>query len=104
MIVRLWRGRARRERADAYQAYVVTAVFPKLVAIDGYVGGRVLRRDTGTDVEFLVVTEWASWDAIRAFAGGRPEVAVIEPDARAMLTDVDEHVRHFAVAHESRRA
>jgi heme-degrading monooxygenase HmoA len=104
MIVRVWHGRTRREGADAYQTHVVSSVFSKLAAIDGYVGGRVLRRETDKDVEFLVMTEWTSWNAIKAFAGQRPEVAVIEPEARAMLIDADEHVRHFAVVHESRRA
>jgi len=102
MIVRLWRGRAHRDRAAAYQAHVVTVVFPRLMTIAGYVGGRVLRREMNEEVEFLVATEWASWDAIRAFAGDDPEIAVIEPEARTLLTDLDERVRHFEVAHESR--
>ncbi len=100
MIVRLWRGRARRETADAYQHHVTTAVFPKLDAIDGFRGARVLRREVGGRVEFLVMTEWASWDAIRAFAGTTPDVAVVEPDARAVLDDFDTHVEHFEVSNE----
>ena len=103
MIVRLWRGCTRRERADAYQDHVVTVVFSRLMTIEGYLGGRVLRRETVTDIEFLVLTEWASWDAIRAFAGNETAVAVIEPEARALLTEMDEHVRHFEVAWDSRR-
>ena len=33
------------------------------------------------EVEFLVLTLWESMDAIRAFAGDQPEVAVVEPEA-----------------------
>jgi heme-degrading monooxygenase HmoA len=102
MIVRLWRGRAWKQHADAYQTLLASTVFPKLLGIDGYAGGRVLRRETAESIEFLVLTEWASWDAIRAFAGENPDVAVIEPEARALFVDVDEHVTHFEIAYDSR--
>jgi heme-degrading monooxygenase HmoA len=102
MVVRVWKGRASAAHADAYQTHVTTAVFPKLGRIAGFLGGRVLRRDIGEEVEFMVATEWASLDAIRVFAGTRPEVAVVEPEARSVLTQFDEHVEHFVVAHECR--
>lgn len=77
------------------------AVFPKLVQIEGYLHGRLLRRQVGAHVEFLVLTEWASWEAIRRFAGDDPDVAVVEPAARAVLAAFDERVQHFEVSHES---
>jgi heme-degrading monooxygenase HmoA len=101
MIVRLWRGRASADKADAYEAHVTTAVFPKLVKIEGYLHGRLLRRHVGAQIEFLVLTEWKSWEAIRAFAGDDPDVAVMEPAARAVLAAFDERVQHFEVSHES---
>jgi heme-degrading monooxygenase HmoA len=101
MIVRLWKGRARPESADAYQRHVATTVFPKLNGLDGYIRGRVLRRDVAGHVEFLVVTEWASLRAIEAFAGVTPDRAVVEPAARAVLADFDAHVEHFEVVEES---
>jgi heme-degrading monooxygenase HmoA len=97
MIVRLWKGRARAESADAYEKHVATNVFPKLEALEGYIRGRVLRREIDRRVEFLVMTEWASWTAIRAFAGDTPDLAVVEPAARAVLSDFDRHVEHFEV-------
>jgi hypothetical protein len=36
-------------------------------------------------------------DAIRAFASEQPEVAVIEPEARAALVRFDETVSHYEV-------
>ena len=98
MVVRIWRGRAQGQGAEAYLAHVSTAVFPRLATIDGFVGGRVLRRSLAGSVEFLVITEWASWDAIRAFAGERLDEAVVEREARAVLTAFDQHVEHFEVA------
>jgi heme-degrading monooxygenase HmoA len=90
--------------AGAYQTHVTTVVFPKLMAIDGYLGGRVLRRTTDDYVEFVVCTDWASWAAIRAFAGETPDRAVVEPEARAVLHDFDAHVQHFEVVHEVSRS
>jgi len=76
-------------------------VLPSLRGIGGYLGGRVLRRKVDEQVEFLVLTQWDSWDAIRAFAGENPDAAVIEPAAKAVLTEFDRVVRHFHVAYDS---
>ena len=40
--------------------------------------------------------------AVRAFAGDDPSVAVVEPEARAVLRDLDAHVTHFELALEER--
>jgi heme-degrading monooxygenase HmoA len=101
MIVRLWRGRARAESADAYQRHVTTNVFPKLERLYGFIRGRVLRRRVDDQVEFLVMTEWASLDAVRAFAGDELDRAIVEPAARLVLADFDTHVEHFEVVQES---
>jgi heme-degrading monooxygenase HmoA len=95
MIVRAWKGRTSAANADAYERHVRHSVFPALREISGYAGARLLRRDEGEDVEFLVLTEWTSWDAIHAFAGEDPSAAVIEPAARAVLAHADERVVHY---------
>jgi hypothetical protein len=48
----------------------------------------LLRRDHDDAAELLVITKWDSLDAIRAFAGDSPEVAVVAPEARAVLSEV----------------
>jgi len=101
MIVRVWGGRTTPENADAYLRHVSEKVLPSLRGIGGYLGARVLRREVAEQVEFLVLTQWDSWDAIRAFAGEDPDAAVIEPAAKAVLTEFDRRVRHFHVAHHS---
>lgn len=45
------------------------------------------------------MTLWNSMDAIRGFAGDNLERAVVEPNARAVLTDFEEVVRHYEVRH-----
>jgi heme-degrading monooxygenase HmoA len=101
MISRLWRGRAPKESAHVYLSHVVTTVFPKLQQLEGYIGGRVLRRTVDHQIEFLVITEWTSWAAIRAFAGDAPDQAVVEPAALAVLTSFETHVEHFELAHHT---
>ena len=100
MIVRLWKGRSRTDLADTYQRHVVASVFPKMQTLQGYHRGRVLRRIVGDQVEFLVMTEWGSLNAIRSFAGDIIDHAVVEPAARAVLTDFDAHVEHFEVVED----
>lgn len=102
MIARLWRGVARTAAdADAYERHVTQTVFPSLASIPGHRGARVLRRASGEQVEFLVMTTWDSMDAVRKFAGADPDVAVVEPEAQAVLSDYDAFVRHYEITHDS---
>ena len=101
MIVRTWRGRAPAAKADAYQRSVTTKVFAKLPAIPGHRGASLLRRAVGDEVEFIAMTRWDSLDAIKAFAGADPTRAVVEPEARALLSTFDETVTHYDLAHDT---
>ena len=101
MIVRMWRGQAKAENADAYERFVTTKVFAELPAIAGHRGAYLLKRPiaTGNEVEFIAVTLWESLAAIRGFAGDTIDRAVVEPEARAVLSSFDDVVRHFELAH-----
>ena len=102
MIARTWRGQAAPDQADAYYRHVTGTVFPEVARIAGHRGGYVLRREADGAVEFLVVTLWDSMDAVRAFAGADPDVAVVEPAARAVLSGYDDFVQHYEVVHAPR--
>jgi heme-degrading monooxygenase HmoA len=54
-------------------------------------------------VEFLVLTRWASMDAIRAFAGDDVGKAVVEPEAVQALLSFDRTVQHYEVVQEVAR-
>jgi heme-degrading monooxygenase HmoA len=58
---------------------------------------RVLRREERGRVEFLVMTFWDSMESVRRFAGPDPERAIVEPEARAVLAEYDDFVRHYEV-------
>jgi hypothetical protein len=54
-----------------------------------------LRRDVEDGVEFVTLTLWESMDAVRAFAGEDYEVAVVPPEARALLSRFDQMSAHY---------
>jgi hypothetical protein len=57
----------------------------------------LLRRPLDDAVEF-VTTMWFDWMAsVREFAGDDPEVAVVLPAARALLTRFDDRSDHYEV-------
>jgi heme-degrading monooxygenase HmoA len=97
MIIREWRGRARRSQADAYPRHFRERVISELREVPGFMGAQLSRRDVDGGVEFLVLTQWQSMDAIRGFAGTEVDTAVVEPGAAAALVEFDERVRHYEV-------
>jgi heme-degrading monooxygenase HmoA len=99
MITRIWKGRALLANATAYHSFVTQHVFTQLTRLEGHRGAYLLRRDTGDHAEFMAVTLWDSLQSIRAFAGDSLESAVVEPEARAVLSSFDDFVTHYEVVH-----
>jgi heme-degrading monooxygenase HmoA len=97
MILRMWRAQSTVEKAGEYIRHATTKVFPALHAIEGHRGAYLLRHTRGDTVELVVLTLWESMNAVRKFAGAEPNRAVVEPDARAVLTSFDDFVTHFDV-------
>ena len=97
MIIREWRGRARRSQADAYPRHFRERVISELRQVPGFIGAQLARCDLDGEIEFLVLTQWQSMETIRAFAGMDVEKAVVEPGAAAALVEFDERVRHYEV-------
>lgn len=98
MIARIWRGRTRAEDADEYVEYVNQTGVAQHRRTAGNHGSMILRRKAGNEVEFLVFSLWESLDAVRAFAGERPEVAVYYPEDKRFLLGLEPEVRHYEVA------
>ena len=98
MILRSWRGRTRTSDAEAYVAFLHSAVLPEIEALGGH-GAYVLRRDEESSSEFWVLSLWDSMDAVRRFAGPNPEEAVVPAEARPLLLDFDPVAHHYQVLH-----
>jgi mannose-6-phosphate isomerase-like protein (cupin superfamily)/heme-degrading monooxygenase HmoA len=97
VIARRWRGWADGPaNADAYVAHFEGSVRPRLESTEGFLDATLERVESdGGLIEIVVVTRWASMDAIRSFAGDDLDVAVVEPEARATLDEFDTHVHHI---------
>jgi heme-degrading monooxygenase HmoA len=109
LTVRTWSATADAEGAVNYTRYFTGTLLPELRKLPGFEGAYLLRRDldrNGLDgngtVELTAHTFWESPAAIRAFAGDDISVAIVEPEARAMLLDFDRTATHRSVAADAR--
>jgi hypothetical protein len=101
MIARLWRGAASSGNAALYRSHFSEAVLPHLRGLEGFSGAWLLQRQEAGKTEFLALTLWSSTDAIQAFTGPDIGIAVVEPEARAVLARADGFATHFEVAIEA---
>jgi heme-degrading monooxygenase HmoA len=98
MIARTWRGAVRVADADAYAAYVRQTGIAAYAGTPGNLGAWLLVRPDGERAEILTISLWDSMDAIKAFAGDRPEQAVFYAEDDRYLVDRDLEARHWTVA------
>jgi len=99
MICRIWHGWTTPENADAYERLLRSEIFRGIAGrgIHGYRGIELLRAVTGDAVEFVTLMWFDSVEAVRAFAGADYEVAVVPPEARALLMRFDARAAHYEV-------
>ena len=101
MIACIWRGATRLADEYIYYDYLLKTVLPEYKYTTGNRGVRVLRRVYDDKVEFLLITLWDSWNAIKAFAGEDYEKAVYYPEDEKFLLQLDPHVLHYEVLEDS---
>ena len=94
-IFRIWHGFTSRENADAYEELLRTQILPGIHRVKGYEGAHLLRREAEKEVEFITITTWSSWEAIKEFGGEHPAGAVVPPRARELLARFDEKAAHY---------
>ncbi|HYG50866.1 MAG TPA: antibiotic biosynthesis monooxygenase [Flavobacteriales bacterium] len=95
MISRNWTGLAKKERAQEYIAHLNNETFPKIRAINGFISARILHREISEGIEFLIITEWESVEAIKQFAGEQYHVAMVPPLVREIMLTYDQEVKHY---------
>lgn len=101
MIVRTWRCRPHADQVDTYRDYLTGTVFRGLAEIHGHRGAQLLRRQVAGRVEFVAVSYWDSVAAISEYAGEDIDLAMVKPEARAMLAWFDEAVCHYDLVHDT---
>jgi len=90
-IARVWRGRTRRDRADAYERYNYDAGIKPLLALA--LGVQTFREDRETETEFVTISYWESVEAMSGFTGGDPtRIHHLERDAEFLL-ELPTHVQ-----------
>jgi heme-degrading monooxygenase HmoA len=98
VIARTWRGWAPTTTAEDYRRHYETEVAEQLRNVPGFRGAHLLRHQEGNEVLFTSITFFASMRDVQAFAGARPDLAVVEETARRALSHWDHQVTHHEVA------
>ena len=82
---RIWRGRTKRDEADAYQRYWLENGAAPLEA-KGAIGVQMLREDRETETEFVTISYWTSIEAMTGGGSGDPRhVHHLERDAEFLI-------------------
>ena len=97
MIARIWRGLTRDSQAEEYFEYLKATGIKEYRETQGNQGVFVLRNITAGQAEFLLITHWESWDAIRRFAGDEVNKAVYYPEDQKFLLALEPEVAHYEV-------
>jgi heme-degrading monooxygenase HmoA len=97
VIARTWRGAVRAEDADAYLDYLEATGLKGYRETPGNRGVLALRRIEGGRCEYLIVSLWDSFEAVKRFAGEDPEKAVFYPEDDRFLIDRDPTSAHYEV-------
>ncbi|HTX78670.1 MAG TPA: hypothetical protein VMC62_03335 [Longilinea sp.] len=99
MISRIWHGWTTHANADTYETMLKEEIFVGIHDrhIHGFKSIQLLRRDVGSEVEFITIMLFNSLDAVREFAGEDYEAAVVPAKARAVLSHFDERSQHYEV-------
>jgi hypothetical protein len=83
-IARIWRGRTRPQRADAYEAYNYEVGIKPLIG--KAMGVQTLREDREGETEFMTISYWESREAMSSFAGDDPsKIHHLERDAEFLI-------------------
>jgi heme-degrading monooxygenase HmoA len=97
MIARVWKAKIGKAHAPVYADHLKSQVLTALRKIDGYIGAKLLERETSDGVEIVVITLWRSLDSIKKFAGPDVEKAVVSDDIVSLFLQYDKRVRHYKV-------
>ncbi len=99
MISRIWHGWTTPEHADIYENLLKTEIFPGIASknVSGYRGIQLFRRPLDSEIEFITIMWFESWDAVKQFAGEDYEKAYVPPKARNVLSRYDDRSQHYEI-------
>ena len=102
MIARIWHGWTTPDNADKYEELLKKEIFVAIQnrRIPGLKNIQLLRRRVVDEVEFVTIMQFESLDAVCEFAGEDYEIAVVPPNARAVLAHFDQRSQHYEIKEE----
>lgn len=98
MICRVWHGWTSQENAAAYNSYLTKELLPRVereLTSRGYRGFQVLRRERGSEVEFMTMLWFDSIESVKGFAGEDYETPVISERAKKLLAHYADRCEHY---------
>ena len=97
MVVRIWRGRTKKENADVYWKFLTQNAEDDCRQTKGNRGVSVCKRITGDYAEFLFISYWESLEAIKSYAGEDIDKAHYFPEDLKYVIEPSTHVEHYEV-------
>lgn len=97
MIARIWKGETPESKADQYFDFLKVTGIKDYQETKGNQGVLVLRCIHEGRAEFLLLSLWESWNAIREFAGNDVEKAFYYPEDPQYLLSMQPNVDHYEV-------
>ncbi len=97
MIARIWKGVTTANDADSYHDYLQQTGVKQYKTTKGNRRVYVLRKIENNEAEFVLISLWESFDAIKIFAGEKYEEAVFYPEDERFLIKKDMQL-HILIA------
>jgi len=97
MIARIWRGITLATKAEQYLEYLNRIVIPVCQRAEGNKGLFVMKEPQGELMQFLLLTFWASHEALEKFAGADGEAVNPTPEEKSLLVAFESNARHYNV-------
>ena len=99
MICRIWHGWTTEGNAEAYERLLHDEIIDGIVRrkIPGFRAIDILRRSVSDEAEFVTMMWFDSIEAVQHFAGPDYGMAVVPPEARQLLTRLEQRAAHYSV-------
>lgn len=96
-IIRTWKGLTTIENAPIYEDMLINEVFPavKKKGVKGLEKVSISVQYKKKEVEFFLILQFDSLDAVKTFAGENYEVAYIPENAKRVLKRYDKTAQHY---------
>lgn len=80
MIVRSWHGIVPAEKGEAFREHLLKTGVAEVKLIPGNLGADIYNHLQAGWEHFFMVSYWESFEAVKAFAGLDPQIAVCYPE------------------------